>query len=107
MFDDGWAIDVDRLRTEALALAKMTSKKAKVEAKASGSSRSRRSSGPVSTTGAPTPLYGDYWEGKDRPNVSSLHKNLHIGVQSANVGRCATRMPWLQRALGYDVKESA
>jgi len=78
-------------------------KKAKRDSEPPASTPATRR-GRASTANKTPSIYDEYWRGKDRPHVSSLHKNLHIGVMSANAGRCATAMPWLQRALGYDVK---
>lgn len=46
----------------------------------------------------------DYWHDKEKPNFMSLHKTHHLGAGASGVGRCATKMSWLQRALGCEVK---
>jgi hypothetical protein len=46
----------------------------------------------------------DYWQGKEKPTINTLHRTFHVGAIGAGQGRCQTRLPWLQRALGYDVK---
>lgn len=97
---------VGQQQTQVKATAEATSAKSSVVEAKKAKLRATKDVTSQSTT--PPPAQDDdmfgYWQDKDKPGYSSLHRPYHSGVGASNAGRCVTRMSWLQRALGYEVK---